>query len=379
MLTKSISRRIFAEFQEGITTTAKLGACISALFLFSVSVPTPLPARQAEEDLTPVVLKSADETWRELENVAQDGLRRRDTTSALSNEQALAEMLASAEAFKEFYTTYPDHASAAEAKRREALVLIQAWRSGDETQQARRKAAVSNVRKDPDIPAARRSEVAALADNIVVEKRAGLSLEARLEAYERVARGLVSEFPDLPDAYEALVHIAKDSSDAKASAIASHLLAWADAPAWVKQEAKALADRYALIGTSVFDLTKAIIARDNPFEPLKGRPIAIYTWATTHPPSLSNAKELTSKLTRDFRIVGICLDQRDLAPAKRIAQEEALPGEQIYDWLGRRGEVAEALGAVDPGLVYLADDKGIVRSVSAQRNLAAAMAAMSDQ
>lgn len=327
--------------------------------------------------------KSVDEEWQEIKNLGPKNFSGATGNGKLTAEQArrefAQELVRDAEQLEKFQAKHPDHAAAKEAKRREALTLLQAWQAGDESREPRRKQLVADLRKDLSLPARQRSEVAAFSENIGVEKRANLSPAARLAAYEEVARALVVEFPDLPDAYEALVQIAKDSPDERAPQIVKDVLAWERTPAAIKKEARAIADRYSLLGKNIAEPTRLVFAQNNPFSNALGSRLVVYTWSSQHAPSIARAKELAAQLPAQTKLIGVCLDQRDLAPAKARAQAEALPGEQIYDWLGRRGEVAEALGAVDPGLIYLVDAKGVIRSVSAQRDLTAALAQLPAQ
>jgi hypothetical protein len=295
---------------------------------------------------------------------------------AHARNQAAAQLVADADNLKAFYSKYPDHLQAHEAKRLEALSLIFAWRLGDSTQETRRRQLVSEVRRDPALPAAKRGEVAAYADNVEVLMRASLSPTGRLAAFESVVRALVAEFPTVPDGYESLVQIAKASSDDKTQSIAREVIAMPSAPASAKAEAKALLDRYALVGKSVAELAKPILGSNNAVDRAAGHPLVIYSWGTFSPASIVLGKKVLAQIPSDAAVLGVCLDQRDVAPAKARAGLEKLPGDQVFDWLGRKGELAERLSLTEPGLVYVVDGKGLVRSVSAQHDLPAAFAAL---
>lgn len=344
----------------------------------SLVLMVPLPAHSAQETggAAPAQM-SADEEWKELRDIGRPTAPQSGNApeaAERTRQRIASDMVRDADRLKTFYTRNANHEAAEQAKRLEALALVFAWQAGDDRSLDRCRSAVADVRKNTKVPAAERSEVAAFFENVGVEKRNGLSPAERLAAYEETARKLATEFPDLPDAYEALVHIASDSSDDRAAMLAAELAKMDRAPAWVKREARMISARYELIGRSAAEQTNLIFAADNPFAKAAGKPLVIYTWATFHPPSITGAKELLAQVPASVALIGICLDQRDLKPARALAQNESLPGEQIFDWLGRRGEVAEALAAVEPGLVYVADSKGVIRSVSAQRNLHAALA-----
>jgi len=325
--------------------------------------------------------KKADEEWLALKDLGQPksqspGGPVSPAAAAQARQQFAVGLVRDADRLKEFRTTNPAHAGAKKAKRLEALLLVQAWRAGASSSASRRTQLVAEIRGDASLPAASRAEVAALAEHVAVAKRPGLSRDGRLAAYEQAVRGLTAEFPELPNGYESLVQIAKDSSDAKAQAIARNVLGLAAAPATVKAEAQILLDRHALVGRPVAELVRPILGAANPIERAKGRPLVLYSWATFAAGSHALAADLAARTPAGVALVGLCLDFRDLAPAKALATAQKLPGEQLYDWLGRRGEVAERLKLTDPALAFVIDAGGIIRAVSAQRDLPATLAAL---
>ncbi|MBA3849574.1 MAG: hypothetical protein C0502_06205 [Opitutus sp.] len=301
-------------------------------------------------------------------------------TDAASARQARADAIAAylrdADDLRDFRLRFADHAAANEARLLEAQALLRTKALGDTAQDARRDQLVADIRRDTAIPVARRAPLAAYSDNLEVSRTPGLTGDARLAAYERTARALNSEFPTMPDGYESLVQIAKVSPDDRAQAIAREILAHPGAPAHAKAEARMLGERHALVGRPLREAAGPILANTAPQAAAGGRPVVLYTWASFSPPSLAQARRLAGLAPGGARLVGVCLDQRTLAPARALAAEQALPGEQVFDWLGRRGELAEALKLTEVGLVYTVDSAGTIRSVSAQRDLAAALAAL---
>jgi len=325
--------------------------------------------------------KSADEEWLTLKTLANPSQRSRpavnDAVAAeATRRNVIASLRSDADKLKDFQSKHATHREAKEAKRLEALLLVQAWQIGDAVSDARRNQLVSEIRGDPSIPEAKRAEVAALADHVGVEKRPGLSGPAKLLAYEQIIRGLNVEFPTMPNGYEALVQVAKHSDDSKARALAREVAAMPAAPKAVRDEADALARRYDLIGKSLPEIAFPVLGPGNVAERAQRKPVIVYSWATFARGSIALAKDIAANAPPGIAIIGVNLDTRDLAPARQLATSEKLPGDQVYDWMGRKGDLAQRIFLLDPGVAYLVGRDGIIRSVSAHHDLKAALASV---
>jgi len=350
---------------------------IVALLFLSVSSAS---AQAAEITLPETPLNNADQEWESLKLLGKVTRPRSASSDPAEVERArqkfTAELLRDADRLKNFQARNPEHSKHKEAKRLEALFLVRAWQAGETTQELRRKQLVEAIRSDATLDPAARSEVAALADHLTVAKNTALSRSEKLSAYEEVLRGLTAEFPMLPNGYEALVNIAKDSPDERALAIVRDVLAMPQASNPAKAEAQTLLDRFALLGKSLPELVRPIVGPDHAMRRAHGQPVVIYSWASSSRGSIVRAKAITGNVPPGAVVVGVCLDRQELESAKSRAVAERLPGEQVFDALGRHGVLAGRLNLTDHGLIYLADGNGIIRSVSAHRDLAAAFAAL---
>lgn len=324
---------------------------------------------------------AADAAWQNLQAVAQHLGAFAPPTSgaaaAAANSQHIADLLSAADQFKAFYTNYPSHASAPEAKRQEALTLVEAWGAGDTTQDTRRQQLVASIRQDKTFSSLQRLQVAGLADNIAVGKQANLSADSRLLNYEQVARSLVKEFPDVSDPYDSLVRIARDGPDAQAKTIATDVLAMPGASDTTKAQAQIILSRQALVGTSILSVAAQVLGQTNVFGSAAGHPVVFYSWATWAPASVAFAKTIAGIVPSGTVVVGLCLDGPDFTAAQSMVAAQNLPGTQLYDPLGVRGKLSGWLDIFDPGRVYVIDGTGTIRSISAQRDLAGALAGLS--
>jgi hypothetical protein len=291
------------------------------------------------------------------------------TASESTHKLTVTERLEAADRFRNIYTDQPASDSAREAKGQEALALLQAAWLGDTTQDIRRRQAVAAVRADKTIPVSLRYHVAATAENQPI-RRLSLPLAERLVAYERVARQLVAEFPDLPEAYEPLAHLAEDMpDDQRAQALARDVLHSPAHPV-AKAHAQALLDRHALVGGPLVALLdQALLKRT------AGHPTVIYSWSLYSLRSLRLAQELQKQASANAVLLGVNLD-KDTAKAQSTALAEKLPGEQFYDAEGPTGDLAVRLKFTAPGLAYAIDRQGVVRSVTLAHDAAGKLAAL---
>jgi hypothetical protein len=290
--------------------------------------------------------------------------------------QAVAAYIADADALKDFYTRYPTHSKAKEAKRREALALLAVQNLGDPAQRGRCKQLVKEIRSDTTIAPTLREEVAAFSDNLDIATQPQLDAAQKRAAFEAAARALIAEFPGVVGPIESLVSIAQSSPDEHATAVAKDVLAM-PAPDVVKAQAQLVLARIALKGRALTDLAAATLGMGNPVELAVGKPIVVYSWAANAPGAIADANTLAAQAPAGTIFIGVCLDMGDLTAAKARAAQESAPGEQIYDPMGAAGPFAGRLYLTAPGLIYLADRDGTIVTTN-RSDLAAIVAKLTN-
>jgi hypothetical protein len=197
--------------------------------------------------------------------------------------------------------------------------------------------------------------------------RALVSNQTQLGQDEKTARDLVAEFPDATSSYEALLAFAKDCPEAQATGIARDLLKLS-APQAVKDNARLLLDRAALIGTPLKSiLTSALAARDCPTLP-KNNLTILYPWISTVEGTLVIAGEIAAKALPGTTIIGVNLDTDPVA-ARKVAAERKLPGTQLYDASGENSVLARALSLAADNVVFITNRQGTIISVTARPDL----------
>ncbi len=319
------------------------------------------PVAAARKTLAPVVATKsgiADEAKPRSEAAR---LKEKD----LQKEKDIEPLVQRADQYRQFRLKHPQHPKAKEAKCEEAVALLQAGFRGDAAQEVQRGQLVAEIRADKSISAAQRSRVTAYAENLKIMRRKEMPAADRLNEYERVARALVAEFPEVAEGYESLFGIACSRSDEAGLKVAKELQGTA-APEAVKHQARLLIERHSLIGKPVAALTAALpeLRARLEQEREKGRAIILYTWSMRNPSSLALAKRLGGEASRQAAHIGLNLDN-DVVAAKACATEASVQGEQYYE----AQPVAGVLTMQAPGLVFVIDKKGVITSVSAHRNL----------
>lgn len=265
---------------------------------------------------------------------------------------------------KEFQEAFPDDPRAREARQLEAKSLLAAAMAGDNSKEGYASTLVSEVRSDARLSAKLRLEVVALAE-IVRLRQFAPDRKKFLSAHEESARSLIMEFPQESGGYESLLRQAESHpDDAEAVRIARDLEKM-PAPQSIKSSAQFFLDRQALVGRSLVEIADAALGKANPLSVAEGQGMIIYTWTVQSPGSIVQAKNLL-KLAGGSSLVGINLDQ-DTAAAKVSADENSLPGLQIYDARGRAAPLVQALKLTSAFHVYVVDRQGLIQQVSAER------------
>jgi hypothetical protein len=267
-----------------------------------------------------------------------------------------------------------------EAHRLEYIALLNAARAGEASGEARRLQVLGNIRADKGFSAGVRCEMVAHSyyydlqnrlsgrkiapahahadgrgdslrnqPNTQDETRTEFIYDDYLAECEQVERSLIKEFPDAPNGYEGLLCIARDSPQERGAAIVAELMEMENLPAHLMNECRIMQKRYGLIGRRLTGLLPLA----------EGKETWIYGWSKDAIGGMMAVKTLAGCFL-EKAFVGICLD-KDTEAARRTAETEEPPGQQVYD---ASGEIAAELGLTAPMLLYIADEAGHIRSVS---------------
>lgn len=320
---------------------------------------------------------AADQAWAEL--IGDTGLRsyaeqwktNRPSPQAYAEQRLRWSVLGAEAAAKarEFYTRYPEHPKAAEARGREAEWLAAAAQMGS-TNATRRLAELEAARLDePGLSPEDRFEIKARAvRRQVMLASAGGATGKALADYEQAARALREEFPARLEPWEMLLDIAEQSGDDKARTLAREI-SQSTAREEIREQARRLLKSLDLVGKTISLKFVSLDQREVDLGRWRGRVVLLVFWATWCGPYVTGLAEDLAVYERwhekGFEVAGINFDL-DEAAAARFVGERQIPWPQRFDGQGRRGVEFEVRRL--PAL-WLIDKTGVVRDRHARQDL----------
>jgi thiol-disulfide isomerase/thioredoxin len=345
------------------------------LFLAVSLLVTSVHSSRAQEN------DEAEKAWEEVEKAArppqppEEWRNRRPTDeerkSFLEEQGKLA--VVAADRAKDFYTRYPKHPNAEEAREREYEMLKVAHQLGNTSQFARIEAIEQQKLKDPSLTEDDRFELRAEAIQRTAMSKRPDGMDAVLGEFEKGVRVLQKEFPKRSEPYEMLMMIAANSEGEKARALAREIL---DSPAEedVKEEARAVLKKMEALGKPVDIKFTSLDGKEIDLTKMKGKVVLVDFWATWCQPcivEMPNVKAAYEKLhPKGFEILGISFDN-DKGALQRYVAKEKIAWPQYFDGKGWNNDLGRKFGITSIPTMWLVDKKGNLRDLSARADLAA--------
>jgi thiol-disulfide isomerase/thioredoxin len=278
---------------------------------------------------------------------------------------------------QEFYTRFPTHEHAAEAKEREHYLLNAALQLGYTNAQARLEALEASRLTDPNLSEDERLQLRVQQIQRTAFKLGGEDSKVVLTELEKGARAIQKEFPRRPEVAGLFVALAEGwlerGDPTKARSLAAEVTALTTDEE-LKSTADALLKKLDRIGKPVDIKFSAIDGRSVDLQGMKGKVVLVDFWATWCAPcmqELPNVKAVYEKLhPRGFEIVGISLDRTKEA-LEEVVKKEKLPWPQFYDDSGEVNRFAEQFEVTSIPAMWLIDKKGTLRDLNARDDLTA--------
>ncbi len=241
-------------------------------------------------------------------------------------EQELGEKsAAAAEKAQEFYTRFPEHPKAAEAKTQAEKFTRQAAHYGN-----KEAAEKVDVNLSEDEKAVKKLNEA---QQRAVEKRPE-GLPAVLKEFEGGVREVMKEYPRSAVPWQALLVIANSSGPEAQKKLLAEILQSNSADEQTVERAKGAVKALEAIGRPVELSYEATDGRKVDVQKLKGKVVLIDFWATWCPPCMAGLPEVVSLYKKyhdqGLEIVGISLDKSKDA-LKGIVDKYEMGWPQYFD------------------------------------------------
>jgi len=275
----------------------------------------------------------------------------------------------------EFYTRFPDHPKAQEARQRELEMRKTAVQLGNVKQVARLNELQDARAKDTQTEPEERLLLRWRSIEREAMKSGPAGSPAFLDEVQKGAFVLLKEFPERLEVYDLMLQLLQirsqeDEAD-KARALARALI-----DSSIREEAKEgvrkLIRKFDLLGKPIQLKFRAVDGREVDLEKMRGKVVLIDFWASWCVPCLveiPRIKAAYEKLQgKGFEIIGINLDE-DRAQMQQVLTAAKITWPQCFDGNKWEGPLATRFGIMGIPALWLVDKRGVLRDLKGEPNL----------
>lgn len=259
-----------------------------------------------------------------------------------------------ADAAKQFYTTYPNHENAADAKKLEVTWSLLGVTDDNKAQEHAALQLAQQFRTDKANASAARFEVAVLAERVQARVKTGGIFKNDPAELERIADKLRAEFGDLPEACQFYVSVARAADRTTAARMAKKLLSLS-APSSVQAEAHSILDREGLVGQPLSIRLPTIDGKIVDLSKQTGKVTILYIWSSlADGRSLPGLAAAAKMLPAGAQVVYLCISGSG-EKLKQLEAEAPIPGIHCFELTASANPAAAMLKIGQVPYVYILD------------------------
>jgi thiol-disulfide isomerase/thioredoxin len=276
----------------------------------------------------------------------------------------------------DFYTRFPDHARASEAREKELKLIEVSVQLGNTNQVARLQALRKEMVDAPGTSEGERFRLRLLQvqQDAVSKREAGPG--AYLDTLEQGARQLMKEFPDRAESINLLVQTvtgAVQTGEIDRARRIGKEIAESKAPETTKEMVRKQLKRIDALGKTFIFMAPSTEGKELNLEKMRGKVVLLDFWASWCGPCMAevpNMKEVYQKFhSQGFEIIGINLDET-LDVLNDTIKKNGMTWPQHFDAGNPEGGWSGRYGITAIPAMWLVDKKGVLRDLNAREDLA---------